>query len=132
MLGRHMLKSWSKDQSVVALSSGEAELYAANFGSAQLLGLQSMAKDLGIELEADLLIDASAAMGIVNRQGLGKVRHIHTQDLWLQNVVKQKVIRMYKVPSAKNIGDLGTKPLTSGEILTHMTNMNLKWWDRAA
>jgi hypothetical protein len=38
MMGAHALKTWSKDQSVTALSSGEAELYAANLGSCQALG----------------------------------------------------------------------------------------------
>ena len=27
--GQHLLRSWSKDQTVIAMSSGEAELYAA-------------------------------------------------------------------------------------------------------
>ena len=41
MVGMHALKTWGKDQSVVAMSSGEAELYAANYGAAQALGMQS-------------------------------------------------------------------------------------------
>ena len=73
VLGGHLVKSWSKDQPIIALSSGEAELYAANFGAAQGLGLCSMARDLGVEMDLNILIDASAAMGIINRQGLGKV-----------------------------------------------------------
>ena len=76
IIGGHAIKTWSKDKSVVALSSGEAELYAANYGAAQALGLKSMAADLGVKLDIDLLIDAKATMGIISRQGLGKVRHI--------------------------------------------------------
>ena len=90
MIGSHSIKTWSKDQSVVALSSGEAELYAANSGAAQALGMKSFAADIGVKLEIDLLIDAKAAMGIINRQGLGKVRHIEVQDLWIQGTVKNK------------------------------------------
>ena len=33
--GHHLLRSWSKDQSVIALSSGEAELYAACMAAKQ-------------------------------------------------------------------------------------------------
>ena len=48
--GRHLLKSWSSNQQIVALSSGEAELYALTKGAAQTLGIVSMAKDMGRSL----------------------------------------------------------------------------------
>ena len=130
MLGGHSVKTWSKDQSVVALSSGEAELYAANFGAAQALGLKSFAADIGIKLEVDLFIDAKATMGIINRQGLGKVRHIEVQDLWLQGAVKSKRVTLSKVKSEENVADLMTKPLTANEIDGHVTNLNGSWVDQ--
>ena len=65
MVGRHLLKSWSKQQRVVALSSAEAETYALVTASCETLGLQSCAKDLGIRLIPELFTDASAALGIV-------------------------------------------------------------------
>ena len=46
--GPYVLKHWSKDQGNVAKSSGEAELYAANYGADHGLGLQSLLKDIGI------------------------------------------------------------------------------------
>ncbi len=127
--GVHLIRSWSKDQSVLAMSSGEAELYAANYGAAQALGLQSMARDIGMTADVDLLIDAKATMGIISRRGLGKVRHLAVQDLWLQDAVNQKKLFLHKVASDKNIADLMTKPLTSDEITNHMNNMKLKWWE---
>ena len=39
-LGDHLVKSWSSTQTVIALSTGEAELYALNETGAQSLGLQ--------------------------------------------------------------------------------------------
>ena len=123
-MGSHVLKTWSKDQSVLALSSGEAELYAANYGGAQALGMRSMAKDLGVNLEIDLLIDAQATMGIINRQGLGKVRHIEVQDLWLQAAVKEKRVSLHKVKSEDNVSDLMTKPLTQDAIKEHLRGLS--------
>jgi hypothetical protein len=123
MIGSHVLKTWSKDQSVIALSSGEAELYAANYSGAQALGMRSMAKDLGVNLEIDLLIDAQATMGIINRQGLGKVRHIEVQDLWLQAADKEKRVRLHKVWSEDNVADLMTKPLTQDAINDHLKGL---------
>ena len=49
--------------------------------SAELLGIQSCASDLGMQLSAAVYADASAALGIVQRRGIGKVRHIRTPCL---------------------------------------------------
>ena len=79
------IKTWSTTQAVVALSSGEAELYGIVKGSAEGLGAQSLLKDLGIQARVRVLADASAALGVVNRVGLGKLRHLHTNWLWVQD-----------------------------------------------
>ena len=55
---------------MIALSSGEDELYA--------YGILSM---LGLEMGCTVCTDASAAIGIVHRQGLGKTRRIEVQHL---------------------------------------------------
>ena len=125
MIGTHSIKTWSKDQSVVALSSGEAELYAANYGGAQALGLKSMMKDLGVTAKIELLIDAKATMGIINRQGLGKVRHIEVQDLWLQGAIKDKRMKLSKVPGEENMADLMTKPLAAEVIRKHLSGLRM-------
>ena len=41
------MKSWSTTQAVVAMSSGEAENYAALKGASLALSFRSMAADLG-------------------------------------------------------------------------------------
>ena len=76
MWGSHLVKSWSSTQSVVALSSGEAEYYGMVKGASVALGLQSVLKDFNIECNIVLKSDASAAIAISNRRGLGKVRYI--------------------------------------------------------
>ena len=83
MLGGHLIKSWSSTQPVIALSSGEAELYALVKGASQATGLMSMLFDYGLELGARVCIDSSAALGIAHRVGLGKTRHIDVQYLWI-------------------------------------------------
>ena len=64
MMGTHVLKTWSKTQSLIALSSGESEFYAALKTSAEALGLMSILKDLGMRVKGKVLGDASAALGI--------------------------------------------------------------------
>ena len=78
MLGRHTLKGWSKTQTLIALSSGESEFYVALKASAEAIGLVALMSDLGYIAKGEIWGDASAALGITNRQGLGNTRHIDT------------------------------------------------------
>ena len=80
-------KHWSKTQSTIALSSGEAELGGIAYGMAQALGLQSICRDLGMDLKLRVHSDATAAIGIAKRRGLGRIRHLHTADLWVQEKI---------------------------------------------
>ena len=83
-LGQHWLKANCGTQSVIALSSGEAEYYAMVRTSSAALGLKALLNDLGHSTKITLLTDAAAAKGISQRTGLGKVRHLETSQLWLQ------------------------------------------------
>ena len=111
MLGQHCLKSWSSTQSVIALSSGEAEFYALVKGASSLLGMISVGSDLNIPMSGQLWSDSSAAIGIASRRGLGKVKHLHTQYLWIQERVKNKEFTLHKERTDRNVGDLFTKYL---------------------
>ena len=86
MFGKHLIKSWASNQAVVALSSGEAEYYAIVKASSQAIGIKNMMEDLGEKVEASITVktDASAAIGMVSRIVVGKVRHIEVNQLWLQ------------------------------------------------
>ena len=55
----------------------EAELYAPCMAAQQAMGTENMARELGVYLDAmELQVDANAAIGIIGRQGLGKLRHL--------------------------------------------------------
>ena len=79
--GDHYIKSWSSQQSLVSLSSAEAELYGVVKASSETLGAQAMAGDFGHTQSVRIYADASAALGIVHKKGLGKVRHIDTNTM---------------------------------------------------
>ena len=119
MWGYHSIKSWCTTQTVVALSSGEAELYALTKGAAQTLGLTALAKDLGCEARGTLHSDANAALGIVAREGLGKLRHVRVQYLWIQDRVRGGDLQTVKVCGPNNPADLLTKHLPAQDIVRH-------------
>ena len=106
---------------MVTLSSGEAELYGVVKGATEALGLQSLAQDLGIgKVEIHLHADSSAAIGICNRSGIGKVRHLATGLLWIQDKIRSKDIRLYKVLGTENPADLLTKHLPRESVDKHI------------
>ena len=109
MLGAHCLKHWSSTQSSVTLSSGEAEFHGLVKGAAVALGQQALYEDLGLQVGLRLWTDSSAAVGICSRQGLGKLRHVDTKTLWLQQAVRVGRVEVRKVPGVSNPADLLTK-----------------------
>ena len=121
MLGNHTIKTWSTTQAVIALSSGEAEYYGMVKGASVGLGVKELMRDLGMQLRTRVLTDASAAIGIASRKGLGRVRHIEVNQLWLQDKVGTKEIEIRKVESKKNLADALTKHVESEDLRTHCT-----------
>ena len=91
LFGGSALKTYSSTQGSVATSVGEAEYYAALKGAAEGLGVQALARDLGVELKVRLVSDSTSARGIACRRGLsGRTRHLETKFLWLQEAVARK------------------------------------------
>ena len=63
--GQHVLR-------VIAVSSGEAQLFAAYMATQQAMGTESMARELGVRLDVmELQVGANEAVAIIGRQGLG-------------------------------------------------------------
>ena len=104
------LSWWCKIQSNIALSSCEAELNAALKGAVEGLNVQRLAASLGDKLTLELRTDASAARGVILRQGVGKVRHLQVKQLWLQENVAAGELTIVKIPRAENCSDALTHP----------------------
>ncbi len=125
-LGAHAIMMWSSTQAVVAMSSGEAELYALTKGAANTIGMLSLASDFGQTLHGRISSDASAAIGIVNRTGVGKLRHVRVQYLWLQDKVRNGELEVAKVPGVVNPADLFTKHLDIATMSGHLERLGFE------
>ena len=108
-LGSHCIKTWSSTQSIVALSSAEAELTGLSKGGQNGLGLKSLCKDLGLDLRLRLHTDSTAAIGVCRRRGIGRIRHLAVADLWLQDKIRTGDMSIHKVLGADNPADIMTK-----------------------
>jgi len=123
MIGRHTIKHWSSTQASVTLSSGEAEFHGCVKACGMGLGYQSLLRDLGLDAPLRVWTDSSAAIGICSRQGLGKLRHVDTHLLWVQQAVRQRRLELRKVAGTANPADVFTKYPASRDKLIFLTGM---------
>ena len=125
MYGSHCLKHWSTTQSTLSLSSGESELHGIGRGIQNALGFKSMARDLSIDLPLRIHSDATAAIGIARRRGLGKLRHLDVEDLWIQERVRHNDVELCKVLGTENPADIFTKYVEHPTLSTALPRMGL-------
>eukprot|EP00971_Amphidinium_carterae_P032112 632282-Amphidinium_carterae.4 len=120
------MASWSRLQAVRALSSGESEYYQLTTAGAEALFMKSVLAFVGEECRIELYTDSAAAIGISQRAGTGKVRHLDLRLLWIQDGLRENLFRVCKISSSMNTGDLGTKPLSAQVIMKHLRAMGYK------
>ena len=125
--GQGLMKAWAKTQPTIALSTGEAELGAVVKGVTEAEGVKAILADFGIECSIVLRSDATAAIGIVQRLGLGKVRHLAVSDLWVQEKLRSRELSVEKVDGLRNPSDLLTKNMDGPRIrmLTKMLKVQV-------
>ena len=85
-----------------------------------------MMSEMGVAIGIRLKTDASAAKGIASRRGMGKVRHIEVNQLWLQDKVATGDIKVEKIDGVKNIADQLTKYVGREGLVFRMERTNQK------
>ena len=114
------------------MSSGEAELYALVKGAAATKGLMSMMADYSISATGTVCTDATAAIGMAHRQGLGKTRHVDAQYLWIQQEIAERRLALEKVRTDANSADLLTQPLSREVIDKHLVTLGVQLYRERA
>ena len=125
-LGGCLLYSCSRTQKLVSLSSAEAEVYACSSGTSDGILLCRLVEWMtGFKCSIHLHCDSSAARGIIQRQGVGRVRHLSCRVLWLQSLVADGTIKLACVAGASNPADIGTKRLPSSRLRSLMSMLGM-------
>ena len=70
-------------------------------------------------------MDASAAIGIAQRNGLNKVKHVEVDILWLQEQMARRILPIGTIPGPQNPSDLCTKNVGVGLIEQYMKQLSL-------
>ena len=85
-------------------------------GASEGLYHQRLAQFFGDCLSLEIHTDASAARGVLVRSAVGKLKHLSTKQLWLQEFVARGEVKIVKIPRDKNIADALTHPFLKADI----------------
>ena len=85
-----------------------------------------MAADWGLDMEGDIMVDSTAALGVVNRKGAGKLRHVRVGQLWIQEKQENEKLRYRKVKGTENPADALTKSLSSPVIQKYLADVGIE------
>ena len=90
-------------------------------GSCEGIGAQSLLEDMGMgKCRLGGYTDATAAIGIAQRAGVGRTRHIDVAMLWIQQKILQEWINVAKVCGLANPADMFTKHVPQEVCVKHM------------
>ena len=85
-----------------------------------------------MELGGEIFSESTAALGIAQRQGIGKLRHVRTQALWVQEARAEGRLQYKKVLGSRNPADALTKYMPGVLMDQHITTVGLKFQDGRA
>ena len=123
--GCNTVLTYCHSQAVTALVSGEAEYYGLVSITSEHLGMRSMCLDFGILVGIEAFLDATTGIAIGSRRGLGKVMHIDTVFLWVQDLVPEGKLRVGKQHTREMLADFLTKP--TAEAIINKCLKGLGW-----
>ena len=116
----------SKMQSIVALSSCEAEYIALVECIKEILWLLQHFKVLGVNIESPVVIaiDNQAAIALAKNPVLHeKSKHIDTRHHFIRQAVQEGLIRLQYINTGENIADILTKFTTSTTFQKHTNQL---------
>jgi len=123
------LKHWPTSQPTISLSSAEAEAKAITTGCIAGIYAKSLLEGLtGEEHHLEIHTDSSSAKSIAQRRGPGRrAKHLEVQTMWVQQLVKQGIIKVVKVATEDNEADPLTKYVPRGILEKLSWNLGF-WW----
>ncbi|KFD60147.1 LOW QUALITY PROTEIN: hypothetical protein M514_27675 [Trichuris suis] len=113
-LGKSPVAWSSRKQSLVALSSTEAEYVAASHACKELLWLRQLLDDMGLPQTAPTMVyeDNQGCIRLLESDRCGsRTKHIDVRHHQLRNLREQGVITIQYCPSEEMTADILTKPL---------------------
>ena len=123
------LQSHSRTQQTIALSSGEAELYAIGAGAADSLFIRSLLLEACLIPRVHLFVhtDSTAGKSMASRYGTSrKTRHVQLRHLFVQELVTSGMITIRKVLGTLKNADILTKYVNKETLARHVATFGLR------
>ena len=80
-------------------------------------------RDMGWTVPVTVHSDAIAAICIARHRGLGKIRQLEVTDLWIQDNIRRKQIKLPKVLGTENVADIFTTYVDRATLEKALANM---------
>ena len=109
----------------IALSSGEAELYAGLRRISETLRFVHMTHEFHTQDGGRIIhrVDASACRAIMLRRGCGGLKHITVKSLWVQEAVREYLITKERVPRDAMHAHILASPSSADELKRHLAEL---------
>ena len=125
-----LITSQSRTQATVALSSGEAELYAIGLGVSESLFIRSLLLESQLSKNVNIRIhtDSTAGKSMATRFGTSKkTKHVQLRFLFIQELVASGVVSIKKVSGTSNPSDVMTKYITKEVLHRHLMALGITY-----
>eukprot|EP00253_Pinus_taeda_P028492 PITA_28492 len=125
--------SWmSKKQSVVALSTTEAEYTTATHASKEAVWLQRLCSSIGLVQGAIMIAcDSQSAIFLAKNPAYhSKTKHIDVQYHFVRDMIEDKKVLLVKVDALKNTADALTKSVSSEKFSWYRETMGVARLDK--
>ena len=76
--------------------------------------------------EIEIKVDSSAAHAFFHRRGVGRMKHINSRILWLQDLIAAGGVRLKKIPRTQNLTDMLKHSTSAKELEIFSLLMNLR------
>ena len=106
--------SWeSRRQRSTALSTTDADIYAASEGSREAIWLKTILGELNIDVgQIPIFCDSRCAISIIeNPENHPRVKHIDIKYFFVQEQQNKGTLILRNVPTKNQLADMFTKPL---------------------
>ena len=89
--------------------------------------MRSLLADFGIKVTVRINVDSETAKSIASRKGAGKIRHVETQEMWVQEKVAKKDVFLRKIWGTENISDGLTKNVERPKLDKYLAGSNQRF-----
>lgn len=119
------MKHWSKTQTTVCLFQAKLNSGALATDWHKRWACNPSLVILVSNGDIHIYTDATAAIGIARRRGMGRIRHIDVTDPWVQETFNNKQAFLHKVLGIENPADLLTKYTDRSTLMKALIAMGL-------